>query len=340
MRQIRVLYVDAIRSPQAKAAINGRIKAYSKVSSLMTFDYRTLARRYGQSQMNQMLVETAIKFAPDLIQLGKSELIYGLTIKRIKEEIDTRVIHFYGDFRWEPQPWVVDIGRYADLSLFTHKEASLIEKYRELGIKNIGYWWEGIDPEVFYPQKRDKIYDIVFMANNYEEERWGRANPRRELVDAIAQKGFDLHLYGRGWRYLADMPNVHIHRFVDRKEFAKACSASKITLGISAVNNVSGGISSGRTFNTMASGAFHLTKYAPGMEEVFENRKHLVWFDSIAEAIELIEYYLAHDEERERIAEAGRQKVLAHHTWDHRIEEILKLYERTKANHSVNVDKS
>jgi spore maturation protein CgeB len=38
----------------------------------------------------------------------------------------------------------------------------------------------------------------------------------------------------------------------------------------------------------------------------------------------LIEYYLAHGEERERIAEAGRQEVLAHHTWDHRIAEMLQ----------------
>jgi len=124
------------------------------------------------------------------------------------------------------------------------------------------------------------------------------------------------------------LPNIHIHPFVDEKEFAEACSAAKITLGINAVNNVKMYASWRRTFNSMASGAFHLTHYVPGLEEAFENRKHLVWFNSVPEAIELIEYYLAHDEERERVAEGGRQEVLAHHTWDIRIAEMIERAEK------------
>jgi len=328
--ELKVLYVDTISASNAKSNVNGMMKAYSKVSTLMTFDYRKLARRYGQSRMNEILVEAAIKFKPDLIHLGKAELIYGLTIKRIKEELDTCVIHFYGDFRWEPQPWVVDIGKYADCTLFYHKETALIKQYEELGVRNTGFWWYGTDPDIFYPRKQDKIYDITLMGNNYSAVEWGECNPRLELVNAIVEKGFNLHIFGNGWEYLSHSPNVHIHPFVDMEKFAEACSAAKITLGIIALNNIRMLASWRRPFNSMASGAFHLIHYVPGMEEVFENRKHLVWFDTVPEAIQLIEYYLAHDEERERIAEAGRQEVLAHHIWDIRIAEILRIYQQYK----------
>lgn len=331
--QIRVLYVDTIyvdNKPWIKKHFDSRIKAYSKVSTLMSFDYRKLARRYGQSKMNDMLVKTAVKFKPDLIQLGKAELIYGSTIRKIKEDIDTCIIYHYGDFCWELPPWVVEIGKHADCTLFWHKEAALIEEYKELGIKSVGFAWPGTDPEKFYPRKRDKNYDILFMGNNYDEKYWGRDNPRRQLIDAISKKGFDLHICGNNWEYLSDLPNVHIHPFVEEEEFAKICSVARITLGVNATNNVRIYASWRRTFNSMASGAFHLTHYVPGLEEVFENREHLVWFNSIPEAIELIEYYLAHAEERERIAEVGRQEVLAHHTWDIRIAEMLEMYRRIR----------
>ena len=174
----KVLYVDTINELQAKTNIDGVIKAYSKISTLEVFDYRKLASQYNQFQMNKMLIRAAISFKPDLIHLGKSELIYGLTIKKIKQKINTCVVHFYGDFRWEVQPWVVDIGKYADYTLLYHKESFLIEQYKKLGIKNIGFWWVGADPDVFYPRGGDKIYDVVFMANNsdfleYEEVSTG-----------------------------------------------------------------------------------------------------------------------------------------------------------------------
>ncbi len=44
-------------------------------------------------------------------------------------------------------------------------------------------------------------------------------------------------------------------------------------------------------------------------EQIFEPDKEAVYYDSIEDAIEKIEYYLKHDEERERIARAGFARV-------------------------------
>lgn len=337
--RIKVLYVDVMSQPHARSTANGRTEAYGKVSTLVTFDYRKLAQKYGQSRMNDMLLKTAVKFQPDLVQMGKAELIYGSTIKRIKEEIDTCVIHFYGDFRWEPQDWVIDIGRYADYTLFNCTDPRILDKYRALGVKNIGPFWNaGADPDIFHPRKVAKTKDVTFTGTNQPISPYEGYITRRELVEAILNEGIDLYLYGNKWEYLSHMPNAHILPLVFGDQLVNVYAASKITLGVSAVNNVCMYAAWRRTFETMASGAFHLTHYVPGLEEVFENKKHLVWFNSVPEAIELIKYYLAHDEERQRIAEAGRQEVLIHHTWDIRIAELMKIYEDYKLCSSSRLD--
>ncbi len=61
-----------------------------------------------------------------------------------------------------------------------------------------------------------------------------------------------------------------------------------------------------------------------GLEELFRPGEHLVTYDSDAECLALIDYYLRHPEERARIAAAGRREVLAKHTPVHRVEAILQ----------------
>jgi spore maturation protein CgeB len=80
-----------------------------------------------------------------------------------------------------------------------------------------------------------------------------------------------------------------------------------------------------RIFNTMACGCLLLTRHFPGLKTVFNNNEHLVWFKSDEEGIELAHHYLKDDRARERIAGAGREEVLARHTWDHRIQDMLDM---------------
>lgn len=81
-----------------------------------------------------------------------------------------------------------------------------------------------------------------------------------------------------------------------------------------------------RVFDCLASGAFLITSpkkvvqefftiHGPGQElVVFRNEEHLM---------ELIDYYLAHEDERKAIAGRGQAKVLREHTYDHRVRQML-----------------
>jgi hypothetical protein len=72
------------------------------------------------------------------------------------------------------------------------------------------------------------------------------------------------------------------------------------------------------------------------MEQDFENHKHLVWFKSIKECLYLLDYYLKHDDEREKIAQQGRELLLNKHTWGHRMKtykNILMKENKIKRTH-------
>lgn len=84
------------------------------------------------------------------------------------------------------------------------------------------------------------------------------------------------------------------------------------------------GYTSNRLYNILASSGFCLTLWFPGIEEIFKNHRHLVWFKDEAEAVELAGYYLKNKGKRDRIARAGHREYLKKHTARHRINQMLK----------------
>ena len=91
------------------------------------------------------------------------------------------------------------------------------------------------------------------------------------------------------------------------EEMPKAFYVSKINLNITS-RSIDSGIPQ-RVFDIMASGGFVLTNYQPELEEYFEIGKDLEVFHDLDELIKKVDYYLAHEEARIRIAMKGYRKV-------------------------------
>lgn len=82
-----------------------------------------------------------------------------------------------------------------------------------------------------------------------------------------------------------------------------------------------------RVFDVPACGGFLLTDCQEDMEHLFEVGKEAVCFKSVEEAVELARYYLKNEGERNRIADAARKRVLAEHTYAHRMAELVMTME-------------
>lgn len=78
-----------------------------------------------------------------------------------------------------------------------------------------------------------------------------------------------------------------------------------------------------RIFDVPAAGAFVLTDWREQMDALLEPGREVIAYHSPEEAADLAAYYLSHPAEREQIAKAGRQRVLAEHTWEKRLTSII-----------------
>ena len=78
-----------------------------------------------------------------------------------------------------------------------------------------------------------------------------------------------------------------------------------------------------RVFDVPAAGAFVLTDWREQMDALLEPGKEVIAYHTPEEAAELAAYYLAHPAERKQIAQAGRRRVLAEHTWEKRLSSIV-----------------
>lgn len=83
---------------------------------------------------------------------------------------------------------------------------------------------------------------------------------------------------------------------------------------------------SDRVYETLGRGGFMIHPYIEGMEQDFEDGKHLVFykFGDFDDLKAKIDYYLEHDDEREKIRLAGHEHVKANHTYNNRWGEILR----------------
>jgi len=81
----------------------------------------------------------------------------------------------------------------------------------------------------------------------------------------------------------------------------------------------------GRLFQSVGAGAMVLTDYVFELEEMFDIGKEIVTFefDNLEDFREKLSWYLSHDNERERIAQAGYRRGHRHHTFTARIQQIF-----------------
>ena len=124
-----------------------------------------------------------------------------------------------------------------------------------------------------------------------------------------------------------ELPGVDKRMGLDYWEEApKAFCKSRINLNLT-IPNIRSGIPL-RVWDILGAGGFLLTNYQAESAMYFEEGKDLVSFYDREDMKEKADYYLAHDEERKRIAAHGRETVKAKHTYRHRIEQMMGILQR------------
>jgi len=231
-------------------------------------------------------------------------------LARVRKDLGCSISSFYGDPPYSE--YHLKLARVAVTYLYMTNKTH-IDINAQQGATNIRFLPCPTEPRVFRPYPAKKIYDVLFVGRNNNRLRG-------QFLMEISRR-CNLVVAGPGWAgtSLKALPPVW------RADFSKLCGQTKIALGLVGSNWAHlRSYFSNRLPNTLASGAFQIQTYSVGLEDMFENGKHLVWYKSPEELFELIAYYLPRDKEREAIAAEGRKEVLKNYTFDSHVAKILR----------------
>lgn len=136
----------------------------------------------------------------------------------------------------------------------------------------------------------------------------------------VGDPGWHELLKGRdGWRYHSELSYYSdLPDFYPLSDINFNCTSQQMK---GAVNQ--------RVFDVPCCGAFLLTDHRRQMEELFEPGREIVSYSHPDEIPGLVEKYLNAPDERRRIAEAARKRVLAEHTYDHRMTNLIEAMRQT-----------
>ena len=83
-----------------------------------------------------------------------------------------------------------------------------------------------------------------------------------------------------------------------------------------------------RLYEATGVGALLITDWKKDLHEMFEPGKEVVAYRTPEECVELVQYYLEHEDERNAIAQAGQERTIKQHTCYERTRELLDIVRR------------
>lgn len=274
-------------------------------------------RRFDENTFNKVLlnnIDTLIDYNPDVLIFTKlrvpnaqevidkcrnngivtvswmPDLYFGL--KREKEIINKSPM-FQADFVFSPDGGNQDKFEKNKVNHFLIRQAIYDESCE---IKNV-----------------EKNHDLLFVGTLGPEH----GNSRAELLSFLEKE------YGEKF-YWAGRTGPHEIR---DEALTRLISESKIVIGDCVFSDK---YWSNRVYETLGRGGFLVHPKIPGIEDEFEDGKHLVMFEhgNMKELSEKINYYLNSEKEREKIRHCGLGYVKTTHTLMNRVEQVMEILQK------------
>lgn len=180
--------------------------------------------------------------------------------------------------------------------VFTTKTYN-VEELKHLGAKRTELFFDSFDEMMHRPlelSEEDKKRfgaDVGFIGT-FEKER-------AEAIHFLEANGVPVRVWGNGWG--KDSP-------LYGEDYVKAINATKINLCF--LRKINRDEITSRSIEIPACGGFMLGERTKRHQEFFKEGEEAVFFSSNEELLKHVRYYLSHDEERRRIAAAGRERCL------------------------------
>ena len=273
--------------------------------------------------VSQAILAKVETFAPDLVLSMAQAPLSRQALKRLRRDKVATAMWFVEDREVFPY-WKAFAPLY-DLFAVIQK-GDFPEQLAALGQSNSMYLPLAADPQVHRPltlssvERRKYGSELSFVGAGY---------PNRRL--AFRQlSNYDLRIWGNDWdgeTTLAPFMQRGGER-IETEEVVRIFNAT--TINVNLHSSVRPGVLVGdgdfvnpRTFELAACGAFQVVDRRVLLSELFAEGE-LALFSDMSELVQAIEFYRASPEARAEVAGRGRARVLAEHTYAHRMQTLLQ----------------
>ncbi|MFH2047207.1 MAG: glycosyltransferase [Pseudomonadota bacterium] len=247
---------------------------------------------------------------PELLKKLKQQLRFSLIL------FDTDTCNLFGKRRELLFFLETELPVYDKIFSFSKRSSEFINGIQE--VKSTFFPF-GAKP-IAEPESPEKKFDVCFI---------GTADMRRIfLLEQI--KNSNLAIYGSRWKRYKSVMSKNLQQKIHYnsiwgQDLHRLLHQSKITLNItrSSFYGVETGMNL-RLFETLAARSFLLTDYCEELEEIFTIGQEIETYSSSGELIDKVDYYLRHDEKREKIAQKGYELFISKFTWKARVQEMAE----------------
>jgi spore maturation protein CgeB len=145
---------------------------------------------------------------------------------------------------------------------------------------------------------------------------------RQEILRQLTE--FNLKIWGGTFGWMQDrLPGCHMNRIVVLDEKVRAARAARIALNPLHYAEIDG--LNCRAFELAGCGAFQLVTSRPVLAEHFEPGVEVAAFGSAEELIAQVRHFLARPDEAAAIARRGQTRAHREHTYERRLQEIMRI---------------
>jgi spore maturation protein CgeB len=271
---------------------------------VLAFDPLDARSKIGKTKMNRALLESVFRFAPDIVFFVLfSDEISSATLLEIKDNMKIPTINWFTDDHWRFDEFSSKYAPFFSYAVTTHKRA--LTKYAQSGIQNVIYSQWACNHFLYRKLDLPYIYDVSFVGQPHGD--------RQEVIKRIRKAGVNVETFGFGW------PRGRVTTY----EMVKILNQTRVNLNLSNDSRGQTNQIKGRDFEIPGCGAFMITGPAEDIEQYYVMNDEIVSYRDVTDLIEKVRYYLAHEDERERIKNKGYQRVIAEHTYVSRFNAIF-----------------
>jgi hypothetical protein len=285
---------------------------------------------------NRAIVKAAERTQAQVVWIEKGTEVFPRVLRALRRD-PRRILVYHNTDDWKAKTRLHTLHwRFLlrGLPLYhVHVTSNLhnVEEFRALGLPHVHHMELAANPAFPEPEpvpeaERRRLGAAVGFIGHWE--------PTTERsLRRVAEAGLGLKVYGGGWERAAAggaLAPALERRLVLGLEYMRAILSFDVNLGI--VSKWNRNHTASRTFQIPALGAFLLHERNEVVTKLFREGVEAEFFASDDELVEKCRHYLAHPDERARIAAAGRRRCLESGYFEtDRVRELLPELERLAA---------